>query len=197
MALDQALPESLAANVDDAAEEPIDIKMDKRVDLLLALIVVAVGAYVCFTASHFRTGSFPDPLTSRGFPYITGGFMILAGLFSAARRVLTWSSFPGNLVVSEGKEDDPRHISSSSRPYLMMALAAAWCFLVRPAGYLVVTPLMMAGMAWLMGVRSRGKLIGFPLAYTLIVWVVFSQILHIVLPLGPLTSLFRAWGLTP
>ena len=52
-------------------------------------------------------------------------------------------------------------------------------------------------MAWLMGVRSRAKLIGFPLGYTLVVWAVFSQILDVILPLGPLTALARSWGLTP
>jgi hypothetical protein len=30
-----------------------------------------------------------------------------------------------------------------------------------------------------------------------VVWAVFSQILNVILPLGPLTALARSWGLTP
>lgn len=180
-----------------AAVESLAIKMDKRVDLALSVSVALLGGYICIAASGFRTGSFPDPMTPRGLPYITGAFMILAGLFGAARRLIAWRNLPGNKAVSEGKEDDPAHASSALRPYGMMALALAWCVLLRPLGYLIVTPPMLFGMVWLMGVRSPGKLVGFPVLYTLIVWAVFSQVLSIIMPLGPLTALARSWGLTP
>ena len=109
--------------------------MDKRIDLGLSLVVAAAGLYICYTASHFRTGSFPDPLGTRGLPYITGGFMVFAGLFNVARRLLTWSHLPGNATVSEGKEDDPTHVSSSARAFGAIALAMGWCLLVHPLGY--------------------------------------------------------------
>ena len=51
--------------------------------------------------------------------------MVLAGLFNAARRLLTWSRLPGSLTVSEGKEDDPSRPSSSVRPFGIVALAMA------------------------------------------------------------------------
>ena len=56
---------------------------------------------------------------------------------------------------------------------------------------------MIFAMAWLMGVRSRAKLIGFPLGYTFVVWAVFSQILNVILPLGPLTRARALLGPDP
>ena len=178
-------------------EEPIRIGMDKRIDLALALVVAATGAYICYLASQFRSGSFPDPVTARGLPYFTGGFMIFAGLFHAGRRLLTWSSMPGNHVVSEGKEDDPAYPSSALRSFAIIALAMAWVALLRPLGYLIVTPPLLLAALWLMQVRSPGKLFGFAFGFTFIVWSIFSQVLNVILPLGPLTALARAWGLTP
>ena len=197
MATDQQLRADPIEIADETEPDQIDIKMDKRIDLALSIIVAGAGIFIVYSASHFRTGSFPDPLTPRGLPYITGGIMIAAGLFNAARRLLGWTNLPGNLTVSEGKEDDPAHVSSSRRAFLVMALALGWCALIHPLGYLIVTPPMLFGMAWLMNVRSPGKLYAFPIFYTLIIWVIFSQILHVILPLGPLTPLARALRLTP
>jgi len=181
----------------ESHDEPVRIQMDKRVDLAIALAVAAVGVMIVLLATQFRTGRFPDPVTARGLPYFTGSFMAVAGLFLAARRIATWSVLPGHLVMSEGKEDDPAHPSSAARSFAIAGLALAWAALLRPAGFLLVTPPILFAMLWLMRVRSGMALAGFALGGTLLVWTVFSHLLRITLPLGPLTSIARAWGLTP
>lgn len=177
--------------------DEIAIRMDKRVDLALSLVVIATGIYICYLASQFRTGSFPDPVTTRGLPYFAGGLMIVAGLFNVVQRLLTWSNIPGNYTVSEGTEDEEGYPSSALRSFGIVALALVWVWLVRRLGYLIITPPVLFGMIWLMNVRSLAKLIIFPLGFTLIIWSVFSQALGIIIPLGPLTALARSWGLTP
>ena len=172
--------------------------MDKRIDLGLSLAVAAAGLYICWTASQFRTGSFPDPLTTRGLPYITGGFMVLAGLFNAARRLLTWSHLPGNLTVSEGKEDDP------SPPFVLGAALRH-----RRAGDGLVPARHSARLSHRHARHDlrHGLADGRPLAGEA---DRISARLHaswsgpssprssnVILPLGPLTALARSWGLTP
>ena len=48
-----------------------------------------------------------------------------------------------------------------------------------------------------MGERSLFKIIVYPILYSVVTWFVFSQLLHIVIPLGPLNNLARSLGLMP
>jgi hypothetical protein len=185
-----AAPELLPA-------EPLRIAMDKRGDLAMALGFVLLGATICYLASGFRVGVFPDPVTPRGLPYLTGGFMVVAGLFLAARRILSWSALPGTLVVSEGADDEPGYPASGLRAAAIIALVFLWVWLLRSVGYLLISPPILAAMLWLMDVRSKLILIGFSIGFPLAVWVIFSILLKIVIPLGPLTPLARSWGLVP
>jgi hypothetical protein len=185
---------------DDGGHVPQDqvgpsIAMDKRVDLLLALAIVAAGAVAVWIATGFRIGNYPDPLTSRGLPYILGGFMVAGGLVLAARRLAGWSELKGNLVVSEGIDDEPGHPASSLRAFAVMAFAFAWAILLKPTGYLIATPVCLAGMLLAMDARSILRLVAFPTAFTIVTWVTFSQFLSVALPLGPLAPLARRWGL--
>lgn len=180
-----------------SGDEPIRIAMDKRVDLLLALGLAGLGIFICYVASGFRVGVFPDPITPRGLPYITGGFMILAGIVLVIRRILTWSALPGVLVVSEGTDDEPDHPASAWRAAGIMALTFLWVWQLRSVGYLLLSPIVLFGMLWLMNVRSKLALILFPLGFSLIVWIIFSVLLKIIIPLGPLMPLARRWGLVP
>ncbi len=186
-------PESNAAALEEG--EPIRIEMDKRIDLVIALIVIAIGIVIIHLTNSFRVGSFPDPVTSRGLPYFTGTYLILAGLFLAARRLWTWSVIPGNFTVSEGHEDEAGHPSSAPRAFTVMALALLWATLLKPVGFLIMTPIVLVAMLWLMNIRSVARLAGFSLIFTFVMWLAFSELLGITLPYGPLTGLARSWGL--
>ena len=186
-------PETSAAAVEEG--EPIRIEMDKRVDLAISLVVVAVGVLIIHLTNQFRVGSFPDPVTSRGLSYFTGTYLILAGLVLAARRIWTWSLIPGNYTVSEGHEDEPGHPASATRAFTVFAICALWAFLLKPVGFLIITPLCLAAVLWLMNVRSPKQIAAFALGFTFVLWLAFSVILGLILPYGPLTGLARSWHL--
>lgn len=186
------LPDPAAAH--DLADE-LTILMDKRIDTALAAAIAVVGALAVWIATGFRIGNFPDPLTSRGLPYILGGCMIAGGLVLALRRLRGWNDLPGNFVVSEGMEDEPGHPASARVAFMNVAIAFGWALLLRPVGFLIVTPLACAAMIALLGERGVAKLVIFPLGFTLLLWVTFSQILSLNLPLGPLNPLARSLGL--
>jgi putative tricarboxylic transport membrane protein len=188
-----ATPEEDLVVVNDV--EPIRIVMDKRIELLVSLAFAATGVVIIYLASGFRVGSFPDPVTARGLPYFTGTYLLIACLYLAVRRVMTWSLIPGNYTVSEGHEDEPDHPSSAIRAFTMMGLAVLWGALLTPVGFLIVTPPIIAVMLWLMDIRTASKLLGFSLIFTLVIWLAFSEVLGVVLPYGVLTTLARSWGL--
>ena len=177
------------------AGEPIRIEMDKRVELVVLVAMIAFGAGVIYIASGFRLGSYPDPITTRGLAYFTGGYLIVAGLYLATRRLLTWSAIPGNYTLSEGNTDEKGHPASALRAFAIMGLSILWALTVMPIGFLIVTPLTLMAVVWLMNVRTPGKLIAFPLIFTLVTWLVFAEGLGIRLSYGIMTGLARSWGL--
>lgn len=186
---------------DDVAEgeqtETIRIEMDKRVDLVISLVWIAFGIMTVTIATGFRVGGFPDPVTARGLPYFTGSYLVIAGIVLAVRRIMTWSQIPGRYAVSEGREDEPAYPASWVRSFTIAALAALWAYSLKYAGFLVATPVMMFAMLWLMEVRSTMKLIVFPLLFSLFSWLIFSQVLGVILPMGFLSPWARRWGLIP
>jgi hypothetical protein len=182
---------------DGTRPEPIRIEMDKRVDLVLSLLWVAFGVATVYFAAGFRVGGYPDPVTARGLPYFTGTYLVIAGLVLAARRVVTWSHIPGKYAVSEGQEDEPGHPSSWVRSFLIIAVAAIWAYSLGFLGFVLATPLMLFAMLWLMAVRSWTKLVLFPLLFSFLSWLVFSQVLGVILPMGILAPWARRWGLMP
>jgi hypothetical protein len=178
-------------------DDEITFETNKVVDLAVTICVFALGAFIVSEASTFRAGSFPDPITARGLPYFTGSFMMLAALVIGARQALSWNRFPGRYTLTVGSPDEPGQDASAVRAFGIVALALCLVVLLRPLGFLIVAPVVIYAMLRVMKVRERGKLIGFPLGFTATIWIAFSQILGVALPLGPLTTIARSWGLTP
>jgi hypothetical protein len=104
---------------------------------------------------------------------------------------------PGNLVPEEGQTDEEGYPASTIRYSGIVLASLLWVWLVKPLGFLFAMPLALLAMILFMNVRSRMKLIAFPILFTLVTWVAFSQLLGIIMPLGPLTSFARSLGLVP
>jgi len=180
-----------------ASPGKLSITMDKRFDLAVAVGVALVGVFILIGARNIRTGSIPDPITSRGLANITGLLLIIFGVILSVLRLRIWSAMPGHFVPEEGQTDEEGYPASAIR-YSGIALASLlWVWLVKPLGFLIVTPLVLLAMIRLMNVRSRMKLIAFPILFTVLTWVMFSQVLGIIMPLGPLTAFARSLGLVP
>jgi hypothetical protein len=163
----------------------------------VTVAVFAIGAFIVWTASTFRAGSFPDPVTARGLPYFTGSFMMFGAVVTAVRQLVDWNRFPGTYTLTAGAPDEPGQAASALRAFTVVGLSLLLVVLLRPLGFLIVVPVAIFGMLLVLNVRTPGKLIGFPLGFTATIWLLFSQVLGVVLPLGPLTALARSWGLTP
>ena len=191
--------ENVASGKDEqrARRTKLSITMDKRIELTIALVAIVVGVLILFQASDIPPGLLRDPLTNRGMPYIMGILMIIGAVSLVIIRVSTWSAIPGNFVLSEGHDDEEGHPASWKRAFGVIVAAWLWVLLLKSLGYLIVTPLFLFAYLLIMDVHSRLKIVFFPTLYTLITWYIFSQLLKIILPLGPLTSFARSLGLIP
>jgi len=173
-----------------------NLTTDKRVDLALSVAVALIGLIILFETRDIREGMISDPISARGMPRITGVTMFIVGIALAVLRLRIWSALPGHLVLSEGKDDDEGYPASWIRAFSIIFVSMLWAVLLKPLGYLIATPLYLAAVVLLLGMRSTIGIIAYSTITTLITWYVFSQPLHIILPLGPLAPLFRKLGLT-
>jgi hypothetical protein len=189
--------ETVRSEKEEASTEKLSITMDKRIELALAVAVVLLGVFLLIEARDIRAGKIPDPITSRGLPNIVGIFLIITGSILGVVRLVTWSALPGNFVPAEGSTDEEGHPASWIRTFSIATAVLLWVWLLKPLGYLFVTPLFLLAFLLLMGMQSRLKIIGFVTILTFGTWYIFSQLLKIHLPLGPLTVYFRSLGLTP
>ena len=173
----------------------LNLTMDKRIDLALTGVFILVGAFMVIVARKVRLGSQPDWFTSRGFPILAGGLLILEGVALAAIRLITWSKLPGNCVPEEGQEDEKGYPVSWVRCMLVILLSFMWEWFLIPLGLLIVTPLYLILCLWVMGERSWVILIVFSIIFTLANWITFGPLLGIRFPLGPLTNFLYSLGL--
>lgn len=173
----------------------LNLTMDKRIDLALTLVFIAVGVFMISEARGFRSGKQPDWFTSRGIPILTGGLLIIEGVVLAVMRLWTWSQIPGHLVPEEGQEDEKGYPASWVPCISVILLSFAWEFLLDSLGVLIVTPLYLILCLRIMGERSWVMLIVFSIIFTLANWILFGPLLAIRFPLGPLENLIYALGL--
>jgi hypothetical protein len=177
--------------------EKLAITMDKRADLAVSLVTVSVGAFLLIASRDIRPGSVTDPVTSRGIPEILGLFLVIGGMVRVITRLLSWSQLPGHLVPEEGQEDEQGYPASWARAIGVIFVSLLWGWLLKPLGFLFITPVYLSVTLWIMGVRSWVKIAAFTIIYTVTAWVIFGPLLGSRIPLGPLTALARSLGLIP
>jgi hypothetical protein len=175
--------------------EELEITMDKRIDSAVAAAIVLLGLFLLIATRYIREGSMPDPLTARGLPYVTGLFLVIGGIIQVVRQVLTWSEIPGNMVPEEGQADEKGYPASWVPCFSIIALSFMWEWLLKPLGFLIVTPLYIFISSLIMGEREWLKIIAFSIIFSLANWIIFGPLLGIRFPLGPLNHLALSLGL--
>ena len=186
-------------DTEKASLESLNLTMDKRYDLVLAVVVLLIGVFLLIESLDIRPGMVRDPITSRGLGVYSGILIIIFASVQVVVRLVTWSALPGNFVPSEaeGASDEPQYPASAARSLSIALTGMLWVWLLKPLGCVIATPVFLFIVIWIMGVRSRAKLIAFPIVFGLAMWTMFSQILKIIMPMGPLEPLARSLGLMP
>jgi putative tricarboxylic transport membrane protein len=170
--------------------------MDRRIDLAIALVVVAFGAFVLYTAEHIRpTGPVVDPIGPRGFPYMIGVFFLVGGGVIAFSRLRAWRRQPGHTIPCDGEPDEPDVPASAAQAWTIMIASVLYALMLTTVGYIIATPLYVVVGLKAMRLRSWPTVLLTAAIYTLVTYVVFAVYMRVNLPVGPLTDLFRSVGL--
>jgi putative tricarboxylic transport membrane protein len=170
--------------------------VDRRIDLIIGILVIALGAAVLFFALDIRpTGPVVDPIGPRAFPYMIGLFFLLGGSRIVLVRLREWRSETGPLVAEEGEPDEPGVPASAAQAFTIMAAAVIYAVTLSRVGYLLMTPLFVVIALKALRLKSWAVVIVTALAYTAVTYIVFAHYLGVDLPLGPLAGPFHSLGL--
>lgn len=168
--------------------------MDRRVDIGISLAFIALGIFVIIVASQIPSGLHKDPVGPRAFFYGCAGVFILGGLFTLAQRAMSRRYETGNIVESEGSDDEPGQPASPLNAGLIILMTLVYTALLPSLGYLISTPIFIGAALVLLKVRRPLTVISIAVLFTLIAYLVFAQVLNVRLPVGPFTDFFREMG---
>ncbi|ROT97818.1 tripartite tricarboxylate transporter TctB family protein [Histidinibacterium lentulum] len=167
---------------------------DRRFDILVAAVFALVGLIILFQASAIPQGIMRDPIGPSMAFYICGGVMLGGGLWVIAGHLLRWSATESHQMEGEGVADEPDHPASTLRSMALIGLCVLYALALRPAGFLIATPVFLAAALALLGKRRPVPILAIAVIYTAAAYVVFAEILSVRLPVGPFTDLFRSLG---
>jgi putative tricarboxylic transport membrane protein len=138
----------------------------------IALLVGVVVLSERFPQPHrFQLGAAVFPRTVAALLALVGGSIALTRIVAALRRA---SAANTDLVEIES----PRQVFTALAALILFGM------LLRPLGFLIVTPLFLLFMMRLLGVRSWVAVVLTAALSTAGIWIVFDRLLGVPLPNG-------------
>lgn len=164
-------------------------------EIALSAFFVLLGLSLVILSGSIRAGSIPDPITSAGMARLAGVFLLVFGGIVLLRLIARALRRPDALrIPSQGENDEPGHPSTFLRPFAVAVATLLWAWGVARIGYFLATPILLAVVLRIMDVRSTVKLAVVPVGFTVIVWVLFAEVLGIGFPLGFMDTPLRRIG---
>lgn len=149
---------------------------------MLAVTVFIVTAIYLHADAGLPTARIGDPLGPKAFPALVGGGLILSAILLlletwTKRRALTDTR-------AEPRSKDEKHL------YLVMIAMVAWSavyyFVFETAGYVLATPVFLFVLLCYFNPRKHLANVLVALGFTATVYLLFSILLGVPLPAGPL-----------
>jgi putative tricarboxylic transport membrane protein len=152
-----------------------------RVDRVVGAVLVCFGLGLLALTAGLPAATAADPVGPRGFPGLLGLVVLGCGVALAL-----WPRAEPDASAERG--------ALAPRPLLgAIGLTAVYLAILEPAGYLLATPLYLAGLLLVQGrVTLRAFLLttlGLPAA----LYALFAVAMRVPLPLGPLEPLLRGF----
>jgi putative tricarboxylic transport membrane protein len=156
----------------------------KKADILAVAIVIPICLYVFYESTKW-----PVPaLLGRPFVVPRG----VAALLIVAALILLYRALKGRAFPLES----PLVGVDFWRVIGIAFLTFGYLPLVEPLGFTATTFLYMLLFAWVLGERRWPRLILFAILVPLVVFALFSTVLHVPLPRGWLENALRTHGFT-
>jgi putative tricarboxylic transport membrane protein len=153
-----------------------------RADVALAICVILGAAIYLWADSTLKAARIGDPLGPKAFPALIGAGLILSGillLFEVRRKSREAKPLP----VAGAP------VADRSRPLILCAMVA-WTALYYATfeylGYLIATPIFLFGLLANFHRGHHWVNLAVALGFTLVVYALFSLLLGVPLPTGPL-----------
>jgi putative tricarboxylic transport membrane protein len=154
----------------------------KKADITAVILVIPVCLYVFYESTKWPVVA----LLGRPFVIPRG----VAGLLLIAALILLYRALKGRAFPLES----PLVGADFWRVIGVAALTFGYLPIVEPLGFLTTTFLYMLLFAWVLGERRWPRLILFAILVPLVVYALFSTVLHVPLPRGWLENALRTHG---
>lgn len=96
-----------------------------------------------------------------------------------------------NFINIKGKKhreniniDNKRNNEFSKRFFAAVFFTALYIYMIQYLGVVFFTPIFMAFFMYFMGLRKKITLVTVPIVFTLFLVIIFTKILHVILPRG-------------
>jgi putative tricarboxylic transport membrane protein len=150
-------------------------------------LVTLFGAWVIWQATLLREGPGYAAVGPKTFPLIVGVGMLLSGLALMQER-LTRSPSQDRELDETGDAVAP----ADWRTLLLVAtFLAGYVVLYLPLGFVLSSGLFLPACAWALGSRAPTRNIIVALALALVTYLVFTRLLGLELPGGPIDGPLR------
>ena len=141
-------------------------------ELVIGLACMALGIAVFIAAGNLQTVRLG--IGPAGFPKFIS---IVLGVLGLAQTIMALSS---GVKAPEFNVDK----KAASLFIAAVAMSFAYVLLVDMIGFLIMTPLLLLGLMYLFGERSFVKMLIIALITTGCIWLLFTEVFMIFLPVG-------------
>jgi len=146
----------------------------KRADLAIGLGLLVLSAVYFQQSFRIIRGFASDRLGPAFFPRLLALTLAALALTLIVRAV-------------SGRSDPSRPPAVRLGVFAgLVAVLVIYAFLLPRIGFVLTTPVLVAGAIWLLGLRQWGYLVGTAVGVTAVLYLVFARTLHVLLPMGPL-----------
>ena len=147
-------------------------------ETVISLVIIAVSAWYFWQAGMLSKGSV-DPLGSSVYPQLIAGAMII---FAVLHIIVTY--FRRKRLIDDDELAPSQRLTGGLRAGGVAALTAAYLLLMGPLGYIIATLLYLLGILVLLGIRTVRGLSVASVGITVVLFLVFAQMLDVLLPSG-------------
>jgi hypothetical protein len=173
----------------------VPVTMNKYIDLVGSLLIVALGVFVLAVALRYPPPKVVfDAIGPMGFPMAIGAFLVVGGLVQSVRTALYIRRY-GKWAPEEGVQDEPEHPSSRWRALIFIGGCFVFLVLMQPLGFLIAMPLAIVAGLWSMGYANWMRRAVVAIGFTLFAFAMFALVLGVPLPDGPIENMLIDAGL--
>lgn len=147
----------------------------KKISNVIACIFIAVSVYAFIEAGTFPPGS--NGALGPGF--FPRALAVLVVFLSALQLITSARS-----TVPEGQEEVTLFRKENLKVWIALAGVIFYVWTLKFIGFKIMTPVYLFGMLLYFKVKNKAILACVPIGVTVVLYIIFSMVLHVQLPKG-------------